>query len=191
MKIINAKKTKFFWAFYVLGILIALLAVMVAPIWSGTDVFFKGWGAKIFDVLIAFSLIYYIVLCLFKRASSARGTIQILTIVEIVILALIALSCLLSYFVTIFTIKEPCMVLGVALWLRGANELLGASISRSVRHPVWKVVVYILFITLGTWLFARPIISRNQFEWVLVASLAILAVYTIIYASVAKPNKKN
>lgn len=186
MKLVNAKKTKFYWAFFILALLLALAGIIIAPVWSGTDVFFKSWGALIFDALIAFALIYYIVLCLFKHASSARGTVQVLAVVEIVILALLALSCLLSYFTTVLQIKEPCVILGIALWLRGANEIICTSLSRSVRHPVWKNVVFLLLVTLGTFLIARPLVTRVQFQWFIVASLATLCIYTILYGISAK-----
>ena len=67
MKIIDAKKTRFYWVYFILAILLFLGALIVAPIWSGTDVFFKSWGAKLIDILIAVAIAYYIIVYLLKR----------------------------------------------------------------------------------------------------------------------------
>ena len=189
MQLVNAKKTKFNWIFYIIALLLAGACVIIAPVWSKSEVFFKGWGALIFDALIAFALIYYIVLFLFKHASSAKGTVQVLAVVEIVIIALLALSSLLSYFTTVLQLKEPCIILGIVLWLRGANEIICTSLSRSLRHPVWKNALFLLMVSFGAFLVARPFVTKAHFQWLLVATLATLCVYTVLYGISARKKK--
>lgn len=189
MGLINAKKTKFYWMYLVLAGVLAVLGIIVAPIWSGTDLFFKGWGAKLIDLLLAIALIYYIIIYLFKKVRTSLGVVQALTIVELAILSLIALGCILSQF-KVINISEPCQVLGVALWLRGAVEILSSHFRKSSRYPVWKLLGFIALVTAGTVLFIRPLISRAQFQWAIVALLIILAIYSLAYGISAKKPKK-
>ena len=186
MKLIKAKKTKFFWVFFILAGFLALACVIMAPVWSETDVFFKSWGSFVFDAIVAFALFYYIVLYLFRHASTSSGAIRTLTVIEIVILSLLALSSLLSYFTSALQIKEPCVLLGIVLWIRGVNEILCTSISRSLRHPVWKTAAFLLMVTLGTLLMSRPFITKSQLMWVIVAALIALMIYTVLYGISAK-----
>lgn len=194
MKIIDAKKTRFYWVYFILAILLFLGALIVAPIWSGTDVFFKSWGAKLIDILIAVAIAYYIIVYLLKKVSSSKGAILILTIVEIVLLSLVALGSVLSQF-KVINISGPCQVLGLALWLRGVIELVRAYYYRGftskIKYSLAQLAVAIAMVTFGTYIFARPIISSTTMLWILVALLIVFGVYTLLYGiSAKKPSKK-
>ena len=185
----SVKKTKLYWIYIVLAILLALVGLVIAPIWSGTDVFFKSWGAKLIDMLLAIALVYYIVIFLLKKVRTSLGVCQILVIVETVLLALVALGCILSQF-KVINISEPCQVLGFAMWLRGCVEILSSHFRKNSRYPVWHLVGFLALVTLGTVLFLRPLISRSQFQWALVVLLVILAIYTLVYGARARKPKK-
>ncbi len=182
------KKTKFFWVYIVLSVLLVLTGLIIAPIWSGTNVFFKNWGSKLIDLLLALALIYYIVIFLFKRAKTTTGVVQGLTIAELVILSLVALGCILSQF-KVINISEPCQVLGLAMWLRGCVEVIASHFHRNSSHPVWKLVGFLALVTAGTALFFKPLVSRAQFQWALVALLIILAICSLVYGINAKKPK--
>ncbi|MBR2295982.1 MAG: hypothetical protein IKA43_01080 [Clostridia bacterium] len=193
MKIINAKKTSFFWVYIVLSVLIAICALIVAPIWAKTDLFFKGWGAKLIDTLLAVAILYYVIIYLFRRVKSSSGAIQILIVVEIVLLSLIALGLLLSQF-KIISISDPCQVLGVALWLRGTIELVRAyyyrGASSKMKYSLLSLAIAILMVSVGVYIFARPVLSRVSLQWVLVAFLLIASIYTLLYGISASPKRK-
>lgn len=59
-KLFNTSKTKNFWVEIVLGALCILAAIIFAPIWAKTNVFFKDWGKAIVDLLIAALIVVYL-----------------------------------------------------------------------------------------------------------------------------------
>ena len=193
MKILNARKSRLYWLYYILAVALTAGAIVLAPIWGSTDVFFKSWGSKIINILLAVAILYYVILYLFKKVRSSRGAVQILTAVEIVLLSLIALGCVLSQF-RVINVSDPCQILGLALWLRGVIELVRAyyyrGSSSTIKYSLLQLAIAIAMVSFGVYLFARPFISRVAIQWILVCALLIFAVFTLLYGISAKPNKK-
>lgn len=193
MKILNARKSRLYWLYYILAVALTAGAIVLAPIWGSTDVFFKSWGSKIINILLAVAILYYVILYLFKKVRSSRGAVQILTAVEIVLLSLIALGCVLSQF-RVINVSDPCQILGLALWLRGVIELVRAyyyrGSSSTIKYSLLQLAIAIAMVSFGVYIFARPFISRVAIQWILVCALLIFAVFTLLYGISAKPNKK-
>lgn len=193
MKIINAKKTKLYWIYYILAVFLFIGALIVAPVWNDTDLFFKNWGSKLLNILIAVAIFYYIIVYLFKKINSSKGAILILTIVEIVLLSLVALGSVLSQF-KIINVSGPCQILGLALWLRGVIELVRAYYYRGfaskIKYSLVQLAIAIAMVTFGTYIFARPFISPTVMLWILVALLLVFGVYTLLYGISAKKTSK-
>ncbi|MBQ9743665.1 MAG: hypothetical protein IJW19_00905 [Clostridia bacterium] len=192
-KLLSFNKTKLFWMYFVAAVIFLLGALIVAPIWSGTDVFFKDWGRKIIEIFIAVLIIIY--LCTYLRKKVARGgngVVKVLTLVEFTLLAIIALGCILSQF-KIFSIGEPFQILGLIMWCRGAVEIFRAYYfhgGTTVKYPVWLVAVAIALVTFGTYLFVKPPVSATFFQWLLAGILLICMIVCIYAGIVTKPEKK-
>jgi len=189
-KLLTLKKTKAFWLYFVLALIFLLAAIVFAPVWSGTDVFFKGWGRKVIDIFIAFLIILYLCTYLVKKvARGGNGVIKILTIIEFVVLALIALGCVFSQF-GVFSIGEPCQIAGLIMWCRGTIEIFRAYYFRgssTVKYPVWLVAVAIALVTFGTYLYLRPLFTAEHLQWLLAAIMLAIMVVLIYAGVVTKP----
>ena len=191
-KLLTFNKTKLFWMYYILAVVCLLAAVVFAPLWSGTDIFFKSWGAKVIDFFIAVLIIVY--LCTYLRKKVARGgngVIKVLTIVEFALLSLIALGCILSQF-KVVNIGGPCQIAGLIMWCRGTIEVFRAYYFRgtTTKYPVWLVAVSVALITLGTYLYIKPLFTAKDLQWAL-AAIMLVGMIIFIYAGiVTKPEKK-
>ncbi len=192
-KLLTLKKTKAFWLYFIFAVIFILAAIVLAPVWSGTDVFFKGWGRKVIDIFIAILIILYLCLYLVKKvARGGNGVIKVLTIIEFVALSLIALGCIFSQ-LGVFKIGEPCQIAGLIMWCRGTIEIFRAYYFRgssSVKYPVWLVAVAIALVTFGTYLYIKPLFTAAHLQWVLAAIMLAIAIF-LIYAGIAtKPAGK-
>lgn len=155
------------------------------------------FGLDILNIVIAVLLIVYLILYLAPIMSKKRGKIQILTIVEFVIIALIALGLVLQQF-KVFNIAGSCKILGLVLWLRAVVELFRAYFYRGKEnsgysYSIWYFIIMLVLITLGTWMFASPFFADKQVVIALAVILFLLAVTFIILGIiyVPKANKKS
>lgn len=189
-KLLTLKKTKAFWLYFVCAAVFMLAAIVFAPVWSGTDVFFKSWGRKVIDIFIAFLIVLYLCTYLVKKvARGGNGVIRILTIIEFVVLSLIALGCIFSQF-GIFNIGEPCQIAGLIMWCRGTIEVFRAYYFRgssTVKYPVWLVAVAVALVTFGTYLYVKPLFTAQHLQWVLAAIMLAIMVFLIYAGVVTKP----
>ena len=198
-KLLTLKKTKAFWLYFILAAIFLLAAVMLAPVWSSTDVFFKDWGRKVIDIFIAVLIIIYLCVYLVKKvARGGNGVIKVLTIIEFVALSLIALGCIFAQ-LGVFKINEPCKIVGLIMWCRGTIEIFRAYYFRgasTVKYPVWLVAVAVALVTFGTYLFVKPLFTAVHLQWVLAAIMLAIMIF-LIYAGFAtkpegrRPKKKS
>ena len=119
---IKIEKTRAFWAYIVGGFLCMLIGAGLLPLWSKTNVFFKGWGYRSVSIMISGLLLAYILLYLVKRIKRYSNTpAQIVAIVELVLMAVVAVVCVVSDFVPSVSLGGPSQIFGIALWVRGAS----------------------------------------------------------------------
>lgn len=122
-------------------------------------------GNKIINIAISFILMAYLALVIFPLIKHKRGTIQILTIVEFVLIALIAIGLILQQF-KVFNIAGACKIIGLVIWLRAVVELFRAYFYRgkdsSYNYALWYFCIILALITLGTYMFAKPFFTDQQ-----------------------------
>lgn len=196
-KLFSPKKTKLFWLYFVFGILLIVLGVVLMPVWSnaGDWCFFKSWGMEVVNIAIAAAIICYIALFQFRKLmAKSNQVVKILTIIEFIIFVLIALGYILNQFkVFNFGDTGACKILGLGLWCRGVIELFRAYYYRGSEHnkyPLYWLIVAILFVSVGVWLFVKPMLRDVHVLWVLVSVIYLVAITCIIDGFLAKPASK-
>lgn len=192
-KIIQVKKTKLFWLYFVFAGLMIIASVFLAPVWDGwKDCPWKTWGTNILGYVIAGAVIFYLCYFLIKKLMHSRGTIQILYIIEFVILLLIAVGSILTQ-LNIIPIKEICMIVGLILWCEGGIDLFRAYFHQrdsKTKYPVWRLCLAIGVVTLGTYMFAAPFFQNIVVLWIFVSFLFLIGVIAIALGVMSKPAKK-
>lgn len=197
-KVLNPKKTKFFWVYFIVGVLLAILGIFFMPIWNGWEECpWKDWGSKFLNIGIAIVIGIYLFGYLLKKIKgSGAGVVKILTIIEFVILGIIALGCIFasipSIGVHIPLFNDTCRILGFALYTRGAVEVFRAYYHRgdSRSYPLWEVIVAIVLVTAGTWMYVKPFFNNLTVLWIFVVIILLLAILFVVAGFLAKPAKK-
>lgn len=187
--VFNTKKTKNYWVEILLGAFCIVAAVIFAPIWGNTDVFFKDWGMTIIDIIIAAIIVAYLVGYLWKKAVSSNGIVKVLTIIEFVALSIIALGCIFTQF-DVIPIQGACKIFGLVLWCRGVVELLRAFyLSRVTTYKyssAWFFVA-VAMVSFGVYCFAKPFIQDTVILWLFVLMLCALGILFVIIGCMQKP----
>ncbi len=192
LKLFHPAKTKLFWLYLVFGILGVILGVMLMPVWEGLPkwVFWQKWGRQIVNIIICACIILYLALFLFKKVMGrANSVVKILTIIEFVVLALIALGCILQQ-CRVFNIGGACAILGLVLWCRGTVEVFRAYYHQkgnNEKYPIWWLVVAIVMMTFGTYIYAKPLFSDVVILWIFVVLILLVSIILIADGILAKP----
>lgn len=120
---IKLEKTPSFWMYIVGGLISIAVGVLLLPAWAGMDLFFSEWSAYSVNIMISGLLLAYILLYLVKRIRRYSGTTaQTVAVVELVLMAVLAVFCAISEFVEYgVDFGGPCQIFGIALWVRGAS----------------------------------------------------------------------
>ena len=184
-------KSKNYWAEILLGVICIVCAIIFAPIWNNTDVFFKDWGLKIIDILIAVLIVAYLSGYLWKKMLASNGVIKVLTIIEFCALSIIALGCIFTQF-NVIPVSGACKIFGLVLWSRGVVELFRAYyLSRITSYkysPAWLFLA-IAMVTFGTYCFAKPFIQDTVILWLFVSALLAFDILFVIIGCMQKPIK--
>lgn len=190
-RILHPTKTKLFWLYIVGGCIGILLGFMLMPIWDFWDGCpWKDWGRQIINIIICVCIVLYLVFFLLNKIRKrSNSVVKVLTIIEFVILALIALGCILQQF-KIINVGGACAILGLALWCRGTVEIFRAYYHQkgnNEKYPVWWLVVSIALVTFGTYIFAKPIFSDIVILWIFVILILLVSILLIVDGILAKP----
>lgn len=194
-KVFNPKKTGLFWLYFVCGALTLIVGIMLMPVWQncGSWCFYKDWGLQIVNIIIAVCLVLYLALFLVKKISGrSNGVIKVLTIVEFVILALVAIGCILQQF-KVINIGGSCAILGLAMWCRGVVEIFRAYYHQkgnNEKYPVWWLVIAVVFVSLGVYLFAKPLFQDVVILWIFVCLILLFGIVLVVDGFLAKPAGK-
>ena len=194
-KVFNSTKTKLFWLYLIFGFVFMLAGLtLCSPLWQDAlkvDWFFAGWGRSIVKLVISTILILYIIFFLGKRIRG-NGVVKTLTIVEMILLSLIALGGILSQF-NIIKIADASKILGCALWLRGTVEIFHAyyyhANENERKYPVWMVALSIALITLGTYFFVTNRITNDFILWIMVIIIFLIGLFLFIWGFIKKPER--
>ncbi len=191
-RLLHPKKTKLFWLYLVIGILALILGIMLMPVWNSAPdwVFWKSWGQQIVNLIIFVCILLYLILFLLQKIRKrSNGVVKVLTIIEFVILSLIALGCILQQF-KVINVGGACAILGLALWCRGTVELFRAYYHQkgnNDKYPIWWLVIAIVLVTFGTYIFAKPIFQDIVILWIFVILILLCSLILIVDGILAKP----
>ncbi len=173
---------------------ILLTALAVLTFLDGFDVGELHIGDRIIHLMAAIALSLYVVFALFPLTVRYKGALRPFVIGEIVILAITAVAhvCMEWFTIPLISDLEVCAVLGLAIWLRGAVEIVHAYLSAAAKEPkarvpLWKLLVYILLCAVGVWQLITPIISDRSFIFVIAVAATVMAV---IFGCITYVNRK-
>ena len=182
-------KISTFYRNFIVDIILAVLALglgilMLPPF---------GIGQTMVDILLAITLVAYLVLYLFDKLRHSKGTTFLLSFIEFVLIALLVLGLILEQF-DIFNIGGVCRTVGLVMWLHGSFSviILYTTLAnvRSGKYNLPKFLIWLLALSVGVFLFANPIFSDLIINW---AICIVLFIATVIFAALAilfAPNKK-
>lgn len=195
MKKITVKKTKAYWLYIALGIVTLIFGILLLPFWGSiwSECPWKTWGTDLVMLFMAIVIGLYLFMFLIKKINRYRGVVQVLTIIEFVLLALIALGLVFSQFNILAIPKQPSVILGLALYCRGVIEIFRAYYyhhSMKTIYPVWWLVVAILFVTFGVYLMVKPLVQLTLIVWLLAISVIVIGIFLITYGALANPKAK-
>jgi hypothetical protein len=167
---------------------------MLLPVFSETELFFADWGKYAVNLLICAALVLYIFLYLVRALKRARReSIRMLIVVEIVLFSIIALGTVLEQF-NVIKLGGPCVILGVAVWLRGTVGAVGGYLYRHTseekRYGMIEFLVSVALITLGTALVVRPFFTERDILWILSLTLIVLGVLLAVIGVASMPERK-
>ena len=194
MKSVNLKpqKSKFFWAYFVLGGLLLTFGVFLLPIWTEFNVFWKGWGEIIINLFMFLLISVYVFGYLLRKLNKEKNkNIIILVVMEMVILLLIAIGCILEMFDT-FHIGGPCVILGAALWLRGVVHILKGYFLRHTKkeQPSFALLLLaVVLVTVGTVLVVNPFFDVSHLIWVMASTVIAIGCVCVLWGVLMIPQK--
>lgn len=166
------------WIFTLITcILLALLAVVM--LLGAFELKGFSLAGDILHLLAAVILALYIVFVLFPLVARYRGTVQVFVGVEVLLLVLAVVALAFAQLnVPFFSALQVCSVVGLAMWLRGAVEIVHAYTLQGrdgAKKPLWQLCLYILLCALGVWQIARPTIADKHFLFVTGVAAVIMA----------------
>lgn len=136
------------------------------------------FGKTVLHILIGVLLLVYCYGYLLpKVVKKAKNTILVLSLIELILLTFVAVTCIIETWVQMTFLTEGCLIIGVALWIRGVVESFRSYFyqkNSANKYPVYKVILNVILITVGTWFYVSPIISN--FELLYVFSFLLIAV---------------
>ena len=167
------------WIFTMITcILLVMLAVLM---------FLGALGVKgvtlaqdILHLLVAIVLAIYMVFTLFPLLKRRGGVVRVFVGVEIALLVLTIVGLVCAQVnVPFFSSLQVCSVVGLAIWLRGAVEIIHAyrlqGTAAQKKVPLWALCLYILVSAFGVWQMAAPSIPDRYFLFVIGAISAVMA----------------
>ena len=131
-------------------------------------------------LLVAIVLAIYMVFTLFPLLKRRGGVVRVFVGVEIALLVLTIVGLVCAQVnVPFFSSLQVCSVVGLAIWLRGAVEIIHAyrlqGTAAQKKVPLWALCLYILVSAFGVWQMAAPSIPDRYFLFVIGAISAVMA----------------
>ncbi|MBQ2773484.1 MAG: hypothetical protein IJF45_03960 [Clostridia bacterium] len=179
------------WVFTMITCIL-LSVLMVIMLLGAFEV--KGFtlAQDILHLLVAVVLGIYIIFTLFPMIVHYRGVPQLFVGVEIVLLIIAIVALVFAQVnVPFFSSLQVCSVVGLAIWLRGAVEIIHAYTLQATQNkkktPLWALCLYILLSAFGVWQMANPTIEDKHFLFVIGGISLVMAV---IFGYATAQNRK-
>ena len=186
------KKNKLFWLFIVLGAIVLLFGVTLLPVWKDIDIFFASWSDAGVNIVLFAILVFYIVLLINRNLVKRKSKFIVgITIIELIVLLFVAVSCLLQQF-NVFSIFGPCFVFGLMIYFRGLVNVLEpyfSSISTNNSKARLSILVSILLLTVGAIMMVIKV-PNNIFNWIIAITILLVAVLLILFGILSMPKKE-
>lgn len=184
------KLVKFFvFDFIVAALFIALGVLMIV---------LPEFGSGALSYVAAALLLVYLILYLFPKIKTAKGSLQILVFVESFIILLIVAAFILKAFDVIIPLVSdvrPAQLVGIVLWLRGICDAFRGYFLKGTdgqkTFPLWRFALALLFISAGAFFFAKPILSDTQMVIAIAVVLFLAAAFLLYFGIRYLPKKKN
>ena len=111
--------------FFIVAAILLTLGIIILP--EVTNI-----GLTILHILIGLCILAYAYgFLLTKVVTKSKGTILVLSLVELILLTFIAVTCILKTWLPISFIDEGCLILGLAFWIRGVVESFRSHLSNA------------------------------------------------------------
>ena len=163
---------------------IALCVITVIPA--------LGLGQTILNITVAILICAYIAFYLFDRFNSAPKRAKAYVLIEMILMAIIALGLIFAQF-KIINIAGACAIFGFALWIHGVFGIIEAYIYRGTDkqrfYPMWYLILNIAIASFGMYIFAKPVISDNILIYAFAVVYGLLGLL-FIYLAVKAGNRK-
>ena len=164
----------------IVGVIALALGIVMLPPF--------GIGKYVLRILLAVTLGFYLVLYLFDKLKKSRGTIFVLAMIELFAITTLIVMLFLQQF-DVFN-ADVCSMLGIVLWVRGVVALIGmyfkASTAKKSRYDLAPFLMYLLFVSLGMYFFAKPPLTDNLLNWIMCiffyATALVLGILAFVYA---------
>ena len=181
------------WIFTMITcILLAVLATVM--LLGALEVNGFTLAKDILHLLVAVVLVIYIVFTLFPLVWRYRGVPRLFVLTEVALLILTAVALVFAQInVPFFSTLQACSVVGLAIWLRGAVEIVRAYVQKGVdgakKTPLWALCLLILVCAFGVWQMANPTIKDKHFLFVIAVVSIVMA--TIFGVATAQNRKRS
>ena len=117
---------------------------------------------------------------------------KICILTEIILVSIVAVGLIFRQF-NIINLSSTCAIFGLAVWLRGLFGAVETYLYRGTvkdsRYPLWLLLVYILVISAGVYMIAKPVISDSTLIYILAVAFVAIGAMFVFYA--VKNSKKN
>jgi len=129
-----------------------------------------GIGQQLLNILLAVTLVAYLVIYLYDKLRRNKGITFVLSLVEFIVISLVAIGLVFQQFSHI-EISGVCSTIGIVLWLRGMVSALGmyitASSLKKSKRTLTEFVIALFVISVGAYFFAHPIVSDLVLTWII------------------------
>lgn len=180
---------------WIFTMITCILLAMLATVMLLGALEIKGFtlAKDILHLLVAVVLVIYIIFTLFPILWRYRGIVRLFVFAEIALLILTAVALVFAQVnVPFFSALQVCSVVGLAIWLRGAVEIVRAYVQKGAdgvkKTPLWALCLLILLCAFGVWQMANPTIKDKHFLFVIAALSTVMA--TIFGVATAQNRKR-
>jgi len=152
-----------------------------------------GIGQQLLNILLAVTLVAYLVIYLYDKLRRNKGITFVLSLVEFIVISLVAIGLVFQQFSHI-EISGVCSTIGIVLWLRGMVSALGmyitASSLKKSKRTLTEFVIALFVISVGAYFFAHPIVSDLVLTWIIDIVFFLAAIVFAGLAYLFAPIKK-
>lgn len=171
---------------FVLALLFLTLGVAILPLISSL-------GENILYLFVGFSILSYTYgLLLVKRVVKVKGTIYLLSVIEMVLLTMLSIFSIICFFINSNMISNASVIMGIAILVRCVIEVIVAYyiIRDDKPYSLYKTIINILLTMIGTIFIASATMTNNILIYIFSAVFVVASVATIVMGIVNLKNKK-